>query len=1313
MADRTRKLDLLLINPSWQFADEAYNRFILDADNKLVGVSHIQDASHWTLWKPNANYVVGDVIRYTNLKSSQYAYCTIAGQTDTTEPSNNVTGSVVTSGTAKFQVLDIVTGMSQEGVISIWLSGSYYKRGDVVYYGSALYRCTRAHDATTFEDDKNNWQEVFASVRLWSKQTFYNVGDTILNDGVAYQCKTAHTSENTFKEEKWERLFEIGIEFSPLKQYYRGDIIKYAGNLYKAIRNVKGNFQLADWEKLTDVIRFWDNAKSEPYVDGDTAVVHNTLVTIENITSTDLNSNTRPINASIAEYDINALKYPVGTVVHKDLTLYVKIKNDKEHDYTFFEDAVKAGSWKKISNNQITKYEVKQYKEGEIVYHEGSIYVAKVDNNGEPVTDTSKWEALGGSGDSRVNEWQSNTTYKENQLVTYQGVLLKAKSHTSTTDIDFSNFDVVYAGVKTHVKNREYGKDTIVKSGSNLYLAITNVPKSKDITDRGFWQKVTTQTNISDWESDKQYLVGDIVTRNKDIYRATHDSKSAVFDIGYWEKLVNNDFGEWQQNTDYTNGQLITVNSLLVKSNVNHNSGTSIPMANYKVMYASIPQWNSSNYYPVNTVVIGADGGFYCCINSVKDKDITPSYWKKLGVLQDWTSGKQYFTSEVVYYKNDLYRALENSKDTNFDVNKWKKITQNGTIKIGTYTAGKNYEVGEVIKLASADTFYYVKNNFTATLEADDIGVAPNLTPIVTILDFDGRAYGNKDIVRYEGKLYRAKNIVAAKSEFNKDEWDILNYSQAIRAWDKKSIYEKDSIITIYDVSYKVEQDFKTQDEFNHEFDYVNPQYSNISEWKEGAHYKEGVTVISEGRLYKCLQTHKSVHGGAGYTDTTDKWFVTNFPGGMGLSTGGGGGGSGRNNIVPEFDIPINGRLVYELVIKHVHWGNAGFGSFKILRVNTDNTQELLYEDEFPPEKSLKIYDKIKAIKIIINGAHMGSGFSGDTGTAWISDIIPSFKNENWKLIGDLTKIQDWQKYKKYEKEDIVYHNSGLYRCKKEHEDVSDFRGENWEQLILNSRTIIEDWKPTFNYSKGDIVFYKNILYRAPLNITGSTTFQQDDWEYVNGNTFAEDWEANKSYFKNEIVIYGNSLYRARLALNKFTFESDDWERLSSEVIIQEWNPNTLYNKDNLVIYNNGIWRAGSTHTSAPTFEIDKWENLSGGGGGGTIAGWKQITKLNTPSGTKVTIKFPETLTFCFPPIDVLWLQAGAENVIMNSYTFDASDSNRFIYNENKIIYDGIVHCNTYSQVPMSDPTTLGSGFISVSDEINFNEYNYVDGIGV
>ena len=1311
MADRTRKLDLLRINSEWQFAEESLNRFIDDADDKLVGISHVQDKSHWTLWKKNTNYTVGDIVRYPNLRSSQYAYCTVAGQTDTVEPSNNVTGSIFASGTAKFQVLDIATGTSQDGLIATWLSGAYYKRGDVVYYGDAIYRCTRPHDATTFEDNKDNWQEVFASIRNWKKKTFYNVGDSVLVDFVAYKCKKAHTSGETFDDINWERINDVGADFVPDRQYYTGDIVKYAGNLYRAKRNSKRAFDLSDWDKLTDVIKFWDDNRNEPYVDGDTAVVHNTLVSVENIGTSDLGSNTKPLNASIATYDTNAIKYPVGTVVENKGVIYKKIANDLESDFTSFTNAVTAGSWAKISNNQLTEYDnSKTYVEGDIVFAEGAIYKAKKGGSGHKPPDDEYWESLISASEALIKDWKPSTKYKKDQAVAYNGYILRTKiGHTSTTNINMANFEILYAGVSKHDRTKEYKKDSVVRTDDgNIYFAIKDTEANKPIDDTTLWQKVTPVANIKDWESNKQYLVDDVVTRNKDIYRAISDTKNATFDITNWEKLVNGDFGEWKQNTDYTTGQPITINKLMVKSLANHNSGSTTPQDKYEVMYASIPQWSRSAYYPAGTLVRDTDGAFYYSITNVKDKDITPTDWVKMGSLNDWSSGNQYFAKDVVWYKNDLYRAKVDSSDSQFDISKWEKLTQNGTIKVGTYTTGKNYEVGEVIKLASADTFYYVKNDFTATTEQNDIGDTPNLTPLVAILDFDGRAYGFRDVVRYNGKLYRAKGIIKAKAEFKPEEWDILNYSQAIRDWDKKTYYEKDSIVNIYDIGYQVKQDFTSADAFGGEFSVVKPVYTSIAEWKEGAHYKEGVTVVSEGKLYKCKTTHKSVHGGAGYVDTIDKWFMTNYPSGIGLLVGRGPGGMDWNNTPVMVEMPINNVMVYDIVFRY--WQIFGaFSHFKVIKVNSNNSEEEIYDGILPPDKPLKIYDRIKKIKLDIGQA------SGSAYGILLHDVIPTYKNPNWELIGDVTRIPDWQKYKKYDETDVVIHDGKLYRCKKDHEGEADFKDENWEPITSGSsspstpsvqQTRIEDWSSTKDYKANDLVFYRGSLYRTVSDIAKAPTFQSQ-WNYVNGSAFIKNYTSGISYSLNEVVLKDGIVYRAKQN-TATTFNETEWDAIVKPATIDEWHANTPYIKGAVVTYNGNLWKAKEAFTSISDFNQDKWENLSGGGGG-SVAGWKQVTKLNAPAGTKVTIKFKETLNFCFPPIGVLQLQPGTVGMVMNVYTFDAGDGSKFKYD--KVTFDSVVRPNTYHKINSTAQTALGSGYVTVSDYVNPEDYPMIEDV--
>nr|DAS77852.1 MAG TPA: Chitin oligosaccharide deacetylase [Caudoviricetes sp.] len=1422
MALETDRLKIKLIQETDQVSAKAWNDVIEDIDKKVAPQSHVGDRSHFELWEKNKSYTDGDIIRYGALRSNQYAICLSGGQSDTTEPTNNVTGSEINVGTARFKIVTLDKGTVEEFKINVWTSGTYYKSGSFVIYGDAIYKCKVNHVSdNVFSTDKDKWIELFSSIRAWKKNTYYAVGDTVLNGTDIVMCKTEHTSTVTYDEDKWEYVGNFALledwekqkdykkgqiiifekelyrakeahkssdtfaktkwekvtrsggiaDWEADKSYSKDDVVYYAKNIYRALGDTKDtNFIPSSWERITDNIKFWDNAKNKPYLTGDTAVVHNTLVTVGNIGTSDLNSNTKPLNASIAEFDTSAIKYPVGTVVRKDDSIYQKIKDDKETDYTTFDEAVTQGSWKKISNNQITSFENKPYKAGEMVYHEGSIYVAKVDTGGAQVTDTSKWESLGGSGESTVNEWKPNTKYKDNQLVTFQGILLKAKSHDSQTDIDFTKFDVVFAGIKLHEKDKEYGKDSVIKTqDGSLYFALQNVPKNKDIEDSGFWKRISVQTNIKDWESDKQYLIGDIVTRNKDFYRAISDTKNATFDITNWEKLVNGDFGEWKQNTDYAVEQPIAINNLLVKATVNHNSGTQIPINNYKVMYASIPQWNRATYYPAGTLVWDIDGAFYYSITNVKDKDITPTDWVKMGSLNDWSSGNQYFAKDVVWYKNDLYRAKVDSSDSQFDVSKWEKLTQNGTIKIGTYTAGKNYEVGEVIKLASANTFYYVMHDFTATTEQNDIGVTPNLFPLVVINDFDGRAYGQNDIVRYNGKLYRARGLIAANSIFDPSQWYILNYSRAIRPWEKNTAYEQDSIINIYNIGYHTLADIRTGEELGGEFGAVEPQYASIAEWKEGAYYKQGVTVVSEGIAYRCITEHKSVHGGAGYTDVGG--FLTKFPTGVVKTVN--SYGERNDNLGTGFELPIDTREVIDHIAITAS-GNYVTNNLKIT-VTSGGKDIVVFEssgnDKFPSKIDIRRHiTKVKVETDILPTYWYGGGRINDFQVRYknpywekISEpdeiIIPEFAEPDpnhdisvaynignivkhndsiymckknctnfngitsdcWTLLVGTkqtetapTVIKTYIKGATYKSGEFVYYDKALYRAKADITTTTDTPQETEFDKIgggsttTQQQTRIEDWSSAKDYKANDLVFYQGSLYRTISDISKSPTFQAQ-WNYVNGSAFIKNYTSGIAYSPNEVVIKDGIVYRAKQN-TATTFNETEWDAIVKPATIDEWHANTPYIKGAVVTYNGNLWKAIEAFTSISDFNQDKWENLSGGGSG-SVAGWKQVTKLNAPAGTKVTIKFKETLNFCFPPIDVLQLQAGTTNVIMNSYTFDVGDGGRFEYDENKVKFDGTVHCNTAINIPMTSPTTLGSGFMCMSDEIDLNDYNSVEGV--
>ena len=66
MSKYTPKLKIKLIDEKEYFADDAFNAVIKDADDKLVGISHLSSAMHWDEWTSKKAYNKNDIIKMDN-----------------------------------------------------------------------------------------------------------------------------------------------------------------------------------------------------------------------------------------------------------------------------------------------------------------------------------------------------------------------------------------------------------------------------------------------------------------------------------------------------------------------------------------------------------------------------------------------------------------------------------------------------------------------------------------------------------------------------------------------------------------------------------------------------------------------------------------------------------------------------------------------------------------------------------------------------------------------------------------------------------------------------------------------------------------------------------------------------------------------------------------------------------------------------------------------------------------------------------------------------------------------------------------------
>ena len=268
----TPKLNLLRIQEFWQFGDESFNRFIDDADDKLVGIAHLDSRAHWEVWKKETTYALGDIVRWEKLKSHQYAKCISAGTSGTVSPIIDVTGSILDDGTVKWEILSFSEASQNNGTIKIWLNNTRYERGDAVRYGTALYRCNAGHDSlATFELDSSYWQEMFSSLRYWQPLTYYFEGDTAIYDNIIYKCTLSHTSVANFEDTSvtgdnvnWEIIGGVGgaVDWTANTKYRNGQLVLYNNTIYRCntAHTSSSSFatDTANWDIVCSNIQLWN-----------------------------------------------------------------------------------------------------------------------------------------------------------------------------------------------------------------------------------------------------------------------------------------------------------------------------------------------------------------------------------------------------------------------------------------------------------------------------------------------------------------------------------------------------------------------------------------------------------------------------------------------------------------------------------------------------------------------------------------------------------------------------------------------------------------------------------------------------------------------------------------------------------------------------------------------------------------------------------------------------------------------------------------------------------------------------------------------
>ena len=165
-------------------------------------------------------------------------------------------------------------------------------------------------------------------------------------------------------------------------------------------------------------------------------------------------------------------------------------------------------------------------------------------------------------------------------------------------------------------------------------------------------------------------------------------------------------------------------------------------------------------------------------------------------------------------------------------------------------------------------------------------------------------------------------------------------------------------------------------------------------------------------------------------------------------------------------------------------------------------------------------------------------------------------------------------------------------------------------------------------------------------------------------------------------------------------------------VIVPDWEANTIYKINNVVLYNSILYRCGTPHKSNNTFDTAYWEPISSSGGGGGTSNYSQITKLNVTAPKTELIPIEITNTFAKAPVEVLKFTAGESDVLVTVCDFDNGDASDFKDNE-FLTFDGNMSLKVIYDITMKDPASLGSTYVSESEEIDMNNFKKIVNVEV
>jgi hypothetical protein len=454
-----------------------------------------------------------------------------------------------------------------------WVSGTDYKKDDILYYKGRVYVCITVHTSgADIRDDFSKWELMFDGQEWrgdWTTDTVYGIGNIVKYNGYIYRCITNHTSvilnnlglPNDFAH--WTLLattYDWKNTWTTSFNYNLGDVVKYNGTVYICSDThtsassvtlgleedqsswnvvVTSDYWATDWTTasrytVNDLVRY--GATVYRCIEGHTSAGTVALGLEEDQTKWEILISGLEYKGI---YQVGT-RYKVNDIVKVDSTLYICITS---HAATNFDsDSLKWQIWMPGVGYEALWLNNVQYDIGDVVLYGGYTYVAITRNINSipPSTGFQKgvgnWDLLN-TEYNHLGEWIDSTNYKTGDVVRHGGYLYIAldDSIASTPDNNTNLWSTVIPGVKFRAEWTDnatyYPGDIVTYSGTAYTCILQHISVASDsrpdldqeLDAENYWEIIVkgSQSNVL---SD----LGDMRVYNSEITRLTIGSPGQV-----------------------------------------------------------------------------------------------------------------------------------------------------------------------------------------------------------------------------------------------------------------------------------------------------------------------------------------------------------------------------------------------------------------------------------------------------------------------------------------------------------------------------------------------------------------------------------------------------------------------------------------------------------------------------------------------------------------------------------------------------------------------------------------------------------------